>query len=321
MKVVADVAKRYNIDGVHMDDYFYPYAIADSNGKIVPFPDSAAYRRYVHRHGKISIGDWRRQNINTFIKKLDKKVHQVNPDVRFGISPFGIWRPGHPPQIKGYDAYAMIYADSRKWLRKGWVDYLSPQLYWPIEQKAQSFPVLLKWWKKQNVWGRHLWPGLYTSGVMSSWKPEEIINQIKIIRKNEGGSAGEIHFSMQALMKNPKEIDDKLKSTVYSHPALVPETYWLPHTKPLQPDASVHKKGNRLLVKFKPANNQDPWLWVVKVKYGEQWDVKILSGYQRDISLSVKDKYGVFGGAIVSMVDSLSIESAGQMLLPVMAGL
>jgi uncharacterized lipoprotein YddW (UPF0748 family) len=322
IKVVADAVRRYDIDGVHMDDYYYPYVITDSSGNPIPFPDSMAYHQYVAQHGNISLGDWRRQNINTFVKKLGEKVHQIKSDVRFGISPFGIWRPGHPPQIKGYDAYAKIYADSRKWLRKGWVDYLAPQLYWPIDQRGQSFPVLLKWWEKQNYFDRHLWPGLFTSRVGKSWKASQIIRQIKIINKQKGlkGANGEIHFSMKALMNNVGGIDNKLKSGVYSHRTLVPATWWLPHQRPHQPDASLHKKGKNLVIKLVGQNGKAPWLWITKIKHGNHWETKILPGEKEQIITPGHNKYGAFGGVVVSAVDSLDIESAGQMLLQGMEG-
>ncbi len=315
MKVVADVVRRYDIDGVHMDDYFYPYVIADSSGKPISFPDSTAYHQYVKEHGSISRGDWRRQNINIFVKKLSKEVHRIKPDVRFGISPFGIWRPGHPSQIKGYDAYAKIYADSSKWLRKGWVDYLSPQLYWKIEQRGQSFPVLLKWWKKQNYYERHLWPGLFTSRVGKSWKAGQIIRQIKIIRKNEGRSGGEIHFSMKALMRNAGGINNKLKDRIYSYAALVPATTWLPHQKPQQPDASFHREGKNLVINLAKHHWKAPWLWVIKVNHGAHWSVSILSGDKPSFTFPKQNSFGDFKGLIISTVDSLGIESAGEMLL------
>ncbi len=315
INVIADVVRRYDIDGIHMDDYFYPYVERDANGKAIPFPDDAAYKKYVQKHGEISRSDWRRQNINTFIKKLHKRLHNVKPDVRFGISPFGIWRPGHPPQIEGYDAYSRIYADSRKWLRKGWVDYLAPQLYWPIDQHAQSFPVLLKWWEKQNPFDRHIWPGLYTSGVGTSWKPNQIIRQIKIIQKQKGAD-GEIHFSMKPLMNNPKDIAGKLLSDVYAHPALVPATPWLPHQKPQQPNASLQRLGDHLVISLGAQRKEKPWLWVTKTKYGNHWNINIIPGWKESEMLLDHTEYGAFAGTVVSVVDELSIESPGQILLP-----
>lgn len=178
INVIMDVVRRYDIDGVHLDDYFYPYAELDEEGKAIPFPDSTSYARYVEEYGLMELGDWRRQNVNRFVEHLKKEIKKEKPDVRFGISPFGIWRPGYPEQIEGFDAYNHIYADSRKWLREGWIDYFTPQLYWPIEQISQSYPALLQWWHQQNYYQRHLWPGNYTSRVGklsdNAWSSSEI---------------------------------------------------------------------------------------------------------------------------------------------------
>src|SRR6202011_3059158 len=109
--------------------------------------------------------DWRRANVDTFIQRLYEAIKAQKRWVKFGISPFGIWRPGNPPQIQGLDQYAMLYADAKKWLNNGWLDYFTSQLYWPIAQVPQSYPVLLKWWVEQNTAGRNLWPGNFTSRV------------------------------------------------------------------------------------------------------------------------------------------------------------
>ncbi len=94
----------------------------------------------------MSRDEWRRANINEFIQDVYHSIKALKPWVKFGISPFGIWRPGFPKQVQGLDAYAKLYADSRLWLANGWLDYLSPQLYWPVDSPQQSFPVLLNWW-------------------------------------------------------------------------------------------------------------------------------------------------------------------------------
>src|SRR6185503_5461665 len=137
VRAVVDVAKRYDVDGVHIDDYFYPYPVTQA-GKKVDFPDSETYARYVKAGGKLAKDDWRRDNVDKLVEALYKGVHAVKPWVKVGISPFGIWRPGNPPQIAGFDAYAEIYADSKKWLQNGWGDYFAPQLYWPIARPQQS---------------------------------------------------------------------------------------------------------------------------------------------------------------------------------------
>jgi len=144
LSVIMDVVNRYDVDGIHFDDYFYPYKEKDAEGKELDFPDDASWRRF-GAGGKLSRDDWRRENVNLFIERVYKSIKAAKPWVKFGISPFGIWRPGNPPQIKGFDAFAELYADSRKWLANGWVDYFAPQLYWPIDPPDQSFPVLLRW--------------------------------------------------------------------------------------------------------------------------------------------------------------------------------
>jgi uncharacterized lipoprotein YddW (UPF0748 family) len=157
--VIRDVVRRYDIDGVHLDDYFYPYKEKDAEGKEISFPDDASYAKYLAGGGRLESDDWRRENVNVFVKRLYDMVKSEKRWVKFGISPFGIWRPGYPPQIQGFDQYAQLYADARKWLVEGWVDYYTPQLYWRIEQKAQSYPVLLQWWVEQNIQKRNMWPG------------------------------------------------------------------------------------------------------------------------------------------------------------------
>jgi uncharacterized lipoprotein YddW (UPF0748 family) len=151
LRVILDVVKRYDIDGVHLDDYFYPYREKDSKGRPLDFPDSPAWKRYQAQGGKLSRADWRRNHVNTFVKRLYDAVKAEKPHVKLGISPFGIWRPGYPASVDGLDSYEELFADSKKWWNQGWVDYLAPQLYWSIDAKQQSFPALLRWWTEQNT--------------------------------------------------------------------------------------------------------------------------------------------------------------------------
>jgi Glycosyl hydrolase-like 10 len=118
--------QTYDVDGVHLDDYFYPYPEKDPSGRDVDFPDDATWQAYRAGGGALTREAWRRDNINRFVRDLYRTVKAIKPKVEVGISPFGIWRPGHPRQIRGLDAYARIYADSRLWLQNGWVDYLAP---------------------------------------------------------------------------------------------------------------------------------------------------------------------------------------------------
>lgn len=231
LDVIADVVTRYDIDGVHLDDYFYPYPESDPKTKNdIPFPDNPTFSTYQRSGGMLRRDDWRRSNVDVFVEALYRRVHAIKPQCMVGISPFGIYRPGQPPQIKGLDAFAQIYADSQKWLREGWVDYLAPQLYWPIERRAQSFPVLLQWWLAQNSQGRHVWPGLYTG----KYSPQEIEFQIKTTRGLQGAT-GHIHFSMQALLSGKATRGHNraahLLHQVYAQPAIIPETSWLAQTE------------------------------------------------------------------------------------------
>src|SRR5437764_12898204 len=120
--------------------------------------------------------------VNEFVRRQYAEVKKLKPWVKVGISPFGIWRPGHPPGIAGFDQYAKLYADAKLWLNKGWVDYWTPQLYWPIDKKEQSFPKLLDWWVSQNTQHRHVWPGLGTYRHST----KETVAQIKLTRERPG---------------------------------------------------------------------------------------------------------------------------------------
>lgn len=223
--VILDVVKRYDVDGVHLDDYFYPYPEKDAAGRAVEFPDASTFAKYVASGGALSREDWRRGNVNGFVKRLHDAVKAVKRRVRVGISPFGIWRPGRPAQVKGFDAYEEISADARLWLQSGWVDYLAPQLYWPIEQREQSFPALLAWWAGENTASRFLWPGLAANRVGSEgmgWPASEIAEQIRRTRA-QPGATGHVLFSARALLENRGGVATELSRDVWAEPAATPE--------------------------------------------------------------------------------------------------
>lgn len=210
LDVIADVARRYDVDGIHLDDYFYPYPTKGVSN----FADEASWTRHGVASG-LSRADWRRENINRFVEALYRRVKSTRPSAKVGISPFGIWRPGVPPTIEAQlDAYAQLYCDARLWVAKGWCDYLSPQLYWSIQPSKQSFPVLLEWWRQQSKSGRPIWPGIATERIGASRPADEIANQIELTRRNES-TPGHIHWNMKALMQNRGGISELLKSEVY----------------------------------------------------------------------------------------------------------
>jgi len=273
VQVISDVVQRYDVDGVHLDDYFYPYVENDAQKRPIPFPDDATWLRYQQGGGTLSRADWRRENINDFVQAMYAAVKASKRWVKVGISPFGIWRPGNPPQIKGLDAYSELYADSRKWLTSGWVDYLAPQLYWPIAQAPQSFPALLGWWLSQNETARHIWPGLFTSRVGDRWRPEELVYQVKTTRGLEANGA--IHFSMKALVNNPEGVADALAAQVYEEPALAPVSPWLSGGGQLAaPSAAIETgAGGGRTLRWNPG--ADAHLWIVQIRSKGQWTTMI----------------------------------------------
>lgn len=231
LAVIEDVLRRYDIDGVHLDDYFYPYPVMDASGRQeLDFPDDAPWQRYQQDGGTLGRADWRRQNVDRLVQRIAERVHRIKPWVRVGISPFGIGKPALRPEgIAGFSQYDKLYADVERWLAEGWLDYLVPQLYWPIAQKAQAFATLLDYWHGQNPLGRHIWPGLFSSKVTEkadSWPVEELLEQIALLRAQRPGS-GHAHFSMVALSQNRRGLSDALQDKTYAQAALVPATPWL----------------------------------------------------------------------------------------------
>lgn len=286
LKVMLDVVHRYNIDGMQIDDYFYPYAEKDpATGKILDFPDDVPWKRYQKAGGKLSRADWRRENVNTFVKRLNAGIKSVKPWVKFGISPFGIWRPGNPPQIKGMDPYQTLYADSKKWLTKGWCDYFAPQLYWVIDKPDQSFPVLLKWWAEQNKQHRTLVAGLGTGNVGDKWKPEEILNQIQITEK-QAGSDGYIHYHMKTLLRNSKGLSTEL-AKIHSQPALLPPMTWMSQKKPDSPKLSVLRASDWIQIQWK-TSSKIAW-YVLQKQNGANWTVEIVPG-ERTVDILDKNE-------------------------------
>lgn len=279
--VVKDLVKRYDIDGVHFDDYFYPYE-SYNNGK--DFPDDKSWDSYQRAGGKLSRGDWRRASVNTFIERVYKEIKAEKKHVKFGLSPFGVWRPGYPESIQGLDQYNSLYADAKLWLNKGWVDYFTPQLYWPIAQIPQSFPILLSWWQSENTHGRHLWPGMNVGRGGDDANLAEIINQIMITRAIVPESKGEVSWSISGLTRHPKLIEG-LKKGPYQKQALIPASRWLNTIKPNHPFVSEKIQGNQVTLSWTHPKLDEISNWVVYTQYGELWSYEILPNSQLHIEL------------------------------------
>ncbi len=281
LRVVMDVVRRYDIDGVHIDDYFYPYPETDRRKRPLPFPDTRSWTRYRAQGGALPRDDWRRRNVDLLVQALHDSIHAAKPWVRFGISPFGIWRPGHPEQITGFDAYAQLYADARKWLREGWVDYFTPQLYWPTTRPQQSYPVLLDWWAAENVHDRHLWPGNFTSRAGASgsgaFPVSELLEQIRVTRA-QPRATGNVHFSMKSFLVNQASMNDTLLAGPYASAALTPATPWLKVPAPPVPAIAATPDQGAWQVQLSTYGRSAPWQWAVRLRTDSAWITMILPG-------------------------------------------
>ncbi len=265
-RVVMDVVRRYDIDGVQFDDYFYP----DPSEVNRDFPDEASWKKY-GAGGKLSRDDWRRENVNAFISRIYTSIKATKPWVKFGVSPPGIWRPGNPPGINGSDSYTKYFADSRKWLVNGWLDYCAPQLYWQIGDREHSFPVLLKWWDDQNVKGRHIWPGMSVAYSQShSWNPNEVPEQIRTERK-QPGTKGYLLYSARCMASN-----NVLTSLLQREPAaLVPASPWLGGPPPAKPILSLSTLPTGTRLDWSSGTNVVRW-WLLQVKSFGDWKAEVL---------------------------------------------
>jgi len=272
--VIADVVKRYDIDGFHFDDYFYPYRDYNDNKD---FPDDDTWEAYQKSGGKLSRDDWRRDAVNTFIKRVYDETKKSKPHVKFGISPFGIWRPGYPPEVamNAFDQYSVLYADAKLWLEKGWVDYWTPQIYWEISNERVPYKPILRWWTEQNKENRNIWVGNYTS----KYQPEEIINQIKATR-DQPGASGNVHFSMKPLLENRNDLSKKLKEQVYQEQALVPASPWLSNDPfLLKPALDIIKgRDGSIALEYSLDSPSPVWQWVIYKKIDGAWKWTILPG-------------------------------------------
>jgi uncharacterized lipoprotein YddW (UPF0748 family)/predicted glycoside hydrolase/deacetylase ChbG (UPF0249 family) len=281
LAVATDIVRRYDIDGVHMDDYFYPYP---SYNKNKDFPDDSSWAHYQKNDGTLSREDWRRESVNIFIKRLYLGIKEIKPYVKFGLSPFGIWRPNHPESIRGFDQYDQLYADAKLWFNEGWIDYWTPQLYWPVNQIAQSYPVLLGWWTEQNTKNRHLWPGISIGRIKGEKGADETINQIMITRGMTPESPGNVHWSIAPLITNG-DLRDGLLFGPYKNPALVPASPWLDNSRPEPPQVIHHIQQDDLVVSWRQNASDDVFRWVVYYKYANNWAYKILSRKKRSVTI------------------------------------
>lgn len=332
--VVLDVVERYDVDGVHFDDYFYPYPELDRRRREVPFPDDRSWNAYRRSGGKLSRDDWRRHNVDQLIETLYTRIKRTKPWVKFGISPFGIWRPGHPASVRGFDPYVKLYADSRRWLNEGWADYFTPQLYWKVSAPFQPYGDLLTWWMSENTRERHVWPGNYTGRASAekrvTWPVSEIVAQIDATRSRLGPVSGNVHFPMNAFLHNSDAIVEKLQSGPYAEPALVPASPWLTVGLPQMPvpTATANRSGVDINIRLAssdatgttgarkggsglPPMSSDPLWWLVRARYSDGWRTRVADAREHRVHLA-NDVNGHAPEYItVSTIDRVGMESAG----------
>ncbi|MEM9543235.1 MAG: family 10 glycosylhydrolase [Cyanobacteria bacterium P01_E01_bin.42] len=265
-EVILDVVQRYDIDGVHIDDYFYPYPVAGEE-----FPDRVTYETYQRNGGTLELAAWRRDNVNQIVKRLSEGIRAAKPRLKFGIAPFGIYQPGKPEGIAGLDQFNALYMDPLKWISEGWVDYLSPQLYWKIEQTQQSYPVLLKWWTENNPLNLHIYIGNNLSRLQgSSWPVEEFENQVKLTRDfREANALGNIFYHVKPLMENLQNVNEVFKNKIYARPALVPSLPRYPAEKPTPPTVTL----NGSTLSWQSRSGEEIRAWTLYRLNGETWEL------------------------------------------------
>ena len=305
--VITDVARRYDVDGIHIDDYFYPYPVNGPDGSELDFPDESSWAQYKLSGGPLSREDGRRANVDALVERIDAAVHRAKPWLRFGVSPFGVGRPDlRPPGVTGFDQYGKLYANVELWLARGWLDYLAPQLYWSIDSQGQPFGVLLDYWTAANTAGRHVWPGFFTSRIddtEKSWSADEIVNQVAVTRARNVD--GHVHFSMAALMQNRKGIADRL-ALAYRTPALVPASPWLGAAPPATPVVRAGIAGDAIMLDVEAT---DAWLLAIWARHGATWTFRVIPGApQARIEARIDGKPIV--ALVVSAVNRVGVEGA-----------
>jgi uncharacterized lipoprotein YddW (UPF0748 family) len=213
---------RYAVDAIHFDDYFYPYKIAGKD-----FPDWSTYKKYGNGLSKDA---WRRSNVDSIIAMLYKTIKQTNSKCQFGISPFGVWRNGDRDPVNGSKTigaqsnYDDLYADILLWLKKGWIDYVAPQLYWEIGHKNVDYEILVDWWSR-NCYGKkcYIGIGIYRTGSNTAWRDKtQIPRQIDKLRATPN-IQGMIFYSSKTFEKNPYGLSDMLRLNYFQIPAPTPK--------------------------------------------------------------------------------------------------
>lgn len=277
-RVVADLVRRYDIDAIHMDDYFYPYRIAG-----IEFPDSTAFANNPRGFEPNQKDDWRRNNVDMIIKQIHDSIKSVKPHVEFGISPFGVWRNESKDPIgsktrAGVTNYDDLFADILKWQKEGWIDYVTPQIYWHIGMEVADYSVLADWWS-HNTYGCQLyigqaWYRIDPKSKVDSWQQsDEIIRQLVVNRKT-ANIAGSMYFSAKTMKNNPLGLKEKLLDGPYRFQALPPVNHRINQITPQSPvKAVITKKRKLVLLSWEKRDNNKSFV-VYKIGKREVLDLQ-----------------------------------------------
>ncbi|SUI97305.1 Uncharacterized protein conserved in bacteria [Sphingobacterium spiritivorum] len=290
--VIMDVVKNYDVDGIHFDDYFYPYPDARNTA----LPDAPTFHQF--GQGFANIHDWRRNNVDLLIRDLGIAIKKEKPFIKYGISPFGIWdnKRDNPDgsNTSGLSGYRTLYADGVKWMKEGWIDYINPQIYFPFNNRAAAFEILLEWWEK-HTYGRHFYVGHGAYRVTEKrpgWTDKgQIPKQVRHLR-DQHEVQGSIYFSSKSLMDNLAGLRDSMQYDLYRYKALPPTMAWIDSIPPQSPyGLQAHVSSNRksaTLVWQKPNDEQIYGYIIYRFEKGENINI---ANAERILQISYDDSY------------------------------
>ncbi|MBC8109842.1 MAG: family 10 glycosylhydrolase [Verrucomicrobia bacterium] len=285
-QVILDVVKNYDIDGVHFDDYFYPYSVANDSLR-----DEKTFRQFNNDFSDRN--DWRRNNVNLLIKSLKDSIFAYKPYLKFGVSPFGVWRNSSQDTLgsdtqAGQTAYDNLYADVRLWLQNGWIDYVIPQVYFSTAHPKVNYTKLTDWWTK-NCFDRHLYIGLGAYKTSrdkdSTWHTGAELGRQIAFNRTYNQIQGAVFFSSKTLINNPSHIADSLRENYFASPALLPIMAWKPKiniSPPQKIKVKTSKKGIKLSWKNKNADAKNFVVYRTALDSGKKILIKIVASKKRN---------------------------------------
>lgn len=306
--VVADIVTRYDVDGIVFDDYFYPYPDG-----VTSFPDSATYNAYTAAGGTLSLANWRRQNVDTMVLQIANTIKSIKPTCKYGIGPFGIWKPGNPAGVVGLSSYDEIYADTKKWINLGWLDYICPQLYWKISSTGQPYNSLTTWWTQQNLMNRHVYISnaayKVADGTGTAWVSQEILDQINSTR-NIAGATGNVFYNWTVMRNNRDTLRTQIQTGPYAQPALIPASTWLDNLAPFMPNLTYTFDRPTRIQHFdwSPQGIDTPHMYVVALLQNNVWTHKIYTATTLSYARGLKD-----GGEALQAFSVAAVDRMGNM--------